>query len=204
MSCIKRETRYFHVVVVKSQQRNVQESVMHVQSCCFTYPALFPLRFGLPSTYIRRVKTVTENASFQKRSPVGISENAVLLYSCGWMKHENMSSFENDNVTMLVTSKCTCFHHSWSRFQSLYRFSVDGQNYSNKNGYVWTRILFSPFSNKHEYVWTGPHHQELNRGLPRVPMAFSRVLVAPFPSGSHFYHDVTRERDMITHQRRHV
>ena len=40
-SSIKRETRYFHVVVVKEQQRNVQESVMHVQSCCFAYPVLF-------------------------------------------------------------------------------------------------------------------------------------------------------------------
>ena len=50
---------------------------MHVQSCCFAYPVLFPLRFGLPSTCIRRVKTVTENASFEKRSPVEISEDAV-------------------------------------------------------------------------------------------------------------------------------
>ena len=32
----------FHVVVVQGQQRNVQKSVMHVQSCCF-------LTFSLPS-----------------------------------------------------------------------------------------------------------------------------------------------------------
>ena len=75
--------------------------------------------FGLPSTCVRRVKTVIENASSQKRSPVEISGNAVLLYSCGWMKHENTSSFENDNVTMLVTSKCACSHHRWYSFQSL-------------------------------------------------------------------------------------
>ena len=31
----KREIRHFHVVVVQWQQRNVQKSVMHVQSCCF-------------------------------------------------------------------------------------------------------------------------------------------------------------------------
>ena len=30
----KREIRYFHVVVVQWRQRNVQKSVMHVQSCC--------------------------------------------------------------------------------------------------------------------------------------------------------------------------
>ena len=31
----KREIRQFHVVVVHWRQRNVQKSVMHVQSCCF-------------------------------------------------------------------------------------------------------------------------------------------------------------------------
>ena len=31
----KREIRHFHVLVVQRQQRNVQKSVMHVQSCWF-------------------------------------------------------------------------------------------------------------------------------------------------------------------------
>ena len=31
----KREIRQFHVVVLQRRQRNVQKSVMHVQSCCF-------------------------------------------------------------------------------------------------------------------------------------------------------------------------
>ena len=30
-----RKWNYFHVVVVQRRQRNVQKSVMHVQSCCF-------------------------------------------------------------------------------------------------------------------------------------------------------------------------
>ena len=34
-SSTKREIRHFHVVVVLRRQRNVQKSVMHVQSCCF-------------------------------------------------------------------------------------------------------------------------------------------------------------------------
>ena len=34
-SSTKREIRQFHVVVVQRQKRNVQKSVMHVQSCCF-------------------------------------------------------------------------------------------------------------------------------------------------------------------------
>ena len=32
----KMRNKHFHVVVVQ-QQRNVQKSVMHVQSCCFAY-----------------------------------------------------------------------------------------------------------------------------------------------------------------------
>ena len=35
MPSTKREIRHFNVVVVKQRQRNVQKSVMHVQSCCF-------------------------------------------------------------------------------------------------------------------------------------------------------------------------
>ena len=35
---MKREIRHFHVVFVQRQQRNVEKSVMHVQSCCFAYP----------------------------------------------------------------------------------------------------------------------------------------------------------------------
>ena len=34
-SSTKREIRHFYVVVVQRRQRNVQKSVMHVQSCCF-------------------------------------------------------------------------------------------------------------------------------------------------------------------------
>ena len=34
-SSIKREIRHFQVVVVKWWQRNVQKSMMHMQSCCF-------------------------------------------------------------------------------------------------------------------------------------------------------------------------
>ena len=34
---IEREIRHFHVVVVQKRERNLQKSVMHVQSCCFAY-----------------------------------------------------------------------------------------------------------------------------------------------------------------------
>ena len=42
-SSTKREFRYFHVVLVQRRQRNVQKSVMHVQSCCLA--DLNPLLF---------------------------------------------------------------------------------------------------------------------------------------------------------------
>ena len=37
----KMRNKHFHVVVVQKQQRNVQKSVMHVQSCCFAYETNF-------------------------------------------------------------------------------------------------------------------------------------------------------------------
>ena len=33
----ERKIWLFHVVVVQGRQRNVQKSVMHVQSCCFAH-----------------------------------------------------------------------------------------------------------------------------------------------------------------------
>ena len=37
---LKSKIRQFHVVVVQKRQRNLQESEMHVQSCCFARPNL--------------------------------------------------------------------------------------------------------------------------------------------------------------------
>ena len=48
-SSVKYEVRHFHVVIVQWRQRNVQESVMHVQSCCFANLKLPFLTFSLPS-----------------------------------------------------------------------------------------------------------------------------------------------------------
>ena len=44
-----REIRKFHVVVVQQQLRNIQKSVMHMQSCCFAisqggYSHILPIR----------------------------------------------------------------------------------------------------------------------------------------------------------------
>ena len=44
-SATKHEIRHFQVVVVQQQQRNVQKSVMHVQSCCFANLNLVFCRF---------------------------------------------------------------------------------------------------------------------------------------------------------------
>ena len=44
-----REIRKFYVVVVQRRQRNVQNSVMHVQSCCLLFINIFFLPFSSPS-----------------------------------------------------------------------------------------------------------------------------------------------------------
>ena len=48
-SSIKRAIRHFHVLVVQWRQRNVQKSVMHVQSCCFLNKPIAFLTFSLAS-----------------------------------------------------------------------------------------------------------------------------------------------------------
>ena len=50
LSSTKRELSHFYGLVVQRQQRNVQESVMHVQSCCFAnLNLLLFFLFWLPS-----------------------------------------------------------------------------------------------------------------------------------------------------------
>ena len=48
LSSKKREIRHSHVVVVQRGQRNVQKSVMHVQSFCFANPRAWSWRWGNP------------------------------------------------------------------------------------------------------------------------------------------------------------
>ena len=46
----------FHVVLAQWRQRNVQKSVIHVQSCCFAHETYCFLTFPLPSSsWIRKV-----------------------------------------------------------------------------------------------------------------------------------------------------
>ena len=53
---IKREIRKFHVIVEQRRQRNVQKSVIHVQSCCFANLNLLlflPLSLTSPSSLFK-------------------------------------------------------------------------------------------------------------------------------------------------------
>ena len=53
-SSTKREIRHFHVVVVQRRLRNVQKSVMHVQSCCSANLCFFlPLSLPSPSSLLK-------------------------------------------------------------------------------------------------------------------------------------------------------
>ena len=52
----KRKSRYFHVVLLQGRQRNVQKSVMHVQSCCFgnlNQSLFWPLSLTSPSSLLK-------------------------------------------------------------------------------------------------------------------------------------------------------
>ena len=42
MSFIKREIRYFNVVIVQQQQSKPRKGLMYLQSCCFAYLNLLP------------------------------------------------------------------------------------------------------------------------------------------------------------------
>ena len=52
----KREIKHFHVVVVQRRQRNEQESVMHVQRCCFANNAIqiyYRASLTSPSSFVK-------------------------------------------------------------------------------------------------------------------------------------------------------
>ena len=70
-SSTKREIRHFYVVVVQRLQRNVQKSVMHVQSCCFAKllkPIAF-LTFSLTSpSSLRKLAIATEDLSLRTKN----------------------------------------------------------------------------------------------------------------------------------------
>ena len=53
-SSIKFAIRHFHVVIVQGRQRNVQKSVMHVQSCCLLNKPIAFLRS--PSSLLKLPK----------------------------------------------------------------------------------------------------------------------------------------------------
>ena len=77
---IKREIRHFYVVVVQSRQRNVQKSVMHVQSCCCCakFVACF-LTFLLPSASLDlKVPILAGKRDSRPHSTTSFSENFVV------------------------------------------------------------------------------------------------------------------------------
>ena len=51
-SSIKHKSKHFHVVVVQKRERNVQKSVMHVQSCCFAYKTYFFFFYVLVAVHV--------------------------------------------------------------------------------------------------------------------------------------------------------
>ena len=79
-SSIKREIRYFHVVVVQGRQRNVQRSVMHVHSCCFAqqtycfFDVLVTVSLPSPSSLLKLPKFGSLWQRAYPRSPKPLQE----------------------------------------------------------------------------------------------------------------------------------
>ena len=69
-SSSKSSVRHFHVVVIQWRQRNVQKSVMHVQSCCFANRNLLLsfMRFSLtsPSSLLKHPDRVSCERSVRR------------------------------------------------------------------------------------------------------------------------------------------
>ena len=79
-SSTKREIRHFHVVVVQRRLRNVQKSVMHVQSCCF--PCLNLLLFC--RSRCRHRRRCLSSLALSTRTPsILVISNLVSLLSLG-------------------------------------------------------------------------------------------------------------------------
>ena len=55
--------RIFHVVVLQWRQRNVQDRVMHVQSCCFTYSTFLTVSLSSPSWNLLKLPFISECTS---------------------------------------------------------------------------------------------------------------------------------------------
>ena len=95
-SSIKHEIRKFHVVVVQWRLRNVQENVMHVQSCCLANLSLLLfLTFPLPlPSWLRKLPIVqlgfiSETAkSGYIHANLDIFEIASFLHKSAFRSHE--------------------------------------------------------------------------------------------------------------------
>ena len=70
-SSIKHEIRHFHVVVVQKRERNVQKSVMHVQSCCFAYKTYcFLTSRGCPHRWILKSLLLGSISQYYQKMPL--------------------------------------------------------------------------------------------------------------------------------------
>ena len=79
----KREIRHFHVLVVQRRQRNVQKSVMHVQSCKSNDIAFLPFSLPLPSSMLKLPFIGTDTLQHDRKVMAGLfSMQISFLLSC--------------------------------------------------------------------------------------------------------------------------
>ena len=67
----KKVVRHFHVVFMQRRQRNIQKSVMHVQSCCFIFLIFAFLPFSLRSSSLPIVSVLRGLSVLERRTSTG-------------------------------------------------------------------------------------------------------------------------------------
>ena len=122
MSCVhvlntKREIRHLHVVVVQRRQRNVQKSVMHVQSCsCFASLNLLlflPFSLPSPSSFLKLPNIYSgESESFQIEAETCLSVERTTL--------RKQPTFRDATTGFFLETKSEKRLQKWSEMTRLY------------------------------------------------------------------------------------
>ena len=110
-SSIKHEIRHFHVVFMQGQQRNVQESLMHMQSCCFANLNLLFFGHSRCCCHCRHHWLSCLISSLRKQPTFHYTTDGIPVKWHTRNKHRNSSCHYPDLGSASDWSK-TCFNQS--------------------------------------------------------------------------------------------
>ena len=128
----KREIRHFHVVVVQRQQRNVQKSVMHLQSCWFANLLLLFCRSRCRCRRCRRRRSLSSLFFWRKyaiRYPTSEALNDGFLLSeyianTFWAVQSTFRPLEMHSDRRYKISICSAIFRELESFRHYKGFSI--------------------------------------------------------------------------------